>query len=334
MPKISVVMPAYNAEKYIAEAIESILAQTYKDFEFIIINDGSTDKTEEIILSYNDERIVYLKNEKNMGIVHTLNRGLDIAKGEYIARMDADDISLSQRLEKQLKYMEKHKSIAVLGTSFTIFGDGIKSYPFIFSFNHKRAKAELFFNSSLGHPSVIIKKSVLDNNSLRYEEEYKGLEDFVLWWRIAKHGNVASLKQPLLKYRKHKKQITSSRDFTFEHKFKKFLLERVNVFDINYTNAEFSSLLKYCLGQYNDLIVNDIENLVSLFKKLLKANKKQKYFDKYYFKKVLGLAVTYCISFLNISDNEKFSLRYKEFKSGVISLELLLKLTAHKILKH
>ncbi len=334
MPKISVVMPAYNAEKYIAEAIESILAQTYKDFEFIIINDGSTDKTEEIILSYNVERIVYLKNEKNMGIVYTLNRGLEIAKGKFIARMDSDDISLPNRFEKQLSFLKTHKDIAVLGTSFTIFGEGIENYPFIFSSNSKRAKAELFFNSALGHPSVMIKKSVLDDNSLRYEEKYKGLEDFVLWWRIAKYGNIASLKEPLLKYRKHKKQITSSRDLAFEQKFKKFLLERVNVFDINYTNTEFDSLLKYCLSLYDDLIINDIKNLVSLFKKLLKANKKQKYFNRYYFKKVLGLAVTYSISFLNIGDNDKYKLRFYAFKNGVISTELFLKLTAHKILKH
>ena len=334
MPKISVVMPAYNAEKYISEAIESILNQTYTDFEFIIINDGSTDKTEHIILSYNDERIVYLKNDENMGIVYTLNRGLAAAKGEFIARMDADDISLPTRFEKQIKYMERHKNTAVLGTSFTVFGEEIDIYPFDFSHNSKRAKAELFFNSSLGHPSVMIKKSVLNDNALRYEDEYKGLEDFVLWWRIAKYGDIVSLEEPLLKYRKHKSQITSSRDLEFEQKIKKFLIERIDIFDLNYTDQEFDSLLKYCLGKYKDLSIADIENLVSLFKKLLKINVKQKHFNQYYFKKVLSLAVIYSIRFLNISEREKFKLRYYAFKKQVLSIELFLKITFHKILKY
>ena len=106
MPKISVVMPAYNAEKYIGEAIESILNQTFKDFEFIIINDGSVDHTKEIIREYNDPRIVLLENDKNRGIVLSLNKGLDAATGKYIARMDADDIATKDRLEKQLEFLQ------------------------------------------------------------------------------------------------------------------------------------------------------------------------------------------------------------------------------------
>ena len=97
MPKISVIMPAYNAEKYLREAIDSILGQTFTDFELIVINDCSRDDTEQIILSYQDPRIVYLKNEKNLGVAGTLNRGLEVARGAYIARMDADDRSVPDR---------------------------------------------------------------------------------------------------------------------------------------------------------------------------------------------------------------------------------------------
>ena len=108
MPKISVIMPAYNAEKYIAEAIDSILGQTFGDFEFIILNDCSTDRTEEIILSYDDPRIVYLKNEQNMGVAATLNKGLAIAKGEYIAFLDADDYWAPEKLKKQIAFMQEN----------------------------------------------------------------------------------------------------------------------------------------------------------------------------------------------------------------------------------
>jgi len=115
-PAVSVVMPVYNGEKYLRESIDSILNQTYTDYEFIIVNDGSNDKTEEIILSYNDNRIRYIKNEKNLQIVKSLNRGIELAKGRYIARMDADDISLPRRFEKQITFMENNLEIGVCGT--------------------------------------------------------------------------------------------------------------------------------------------------------------------------------------------------------------------------
>lgn len=333
MPKISVVMPAYNSEKYIAEAIESILNQTYTDFEFIIINDGSTDKTEEIILSYTDERIVYLKNEKNSGIVYTLNRGLDVAKGEYIARMDSDDISLPTRFEKQIKYFKKHPETAVLGTAINIFGEGTQKHTFKFSCNPQKAKAELFFSSCLAHPSVIIRKTIIDNHSLRYEEEYKGMEDFVLWWRISQYGDIISLKVPLLNYRKHSSQITASISPERIEKAKKFLLERIGIFNINLSDEEFDSLFRYRMGYYDTIKNADIKNLTSLFKKLLKNNKKIRYFNGYYFKKVLSLAIVYSISFLHCDEKEKFNYYNYAFKNNVLSFELFFKLLIHKIVK-
>ena len=115
-------MPAYNAEKYINEAIDSILAQTFTDFEFIIIDDGSTDSTCAIVESYSDSRIRFFKNEHNLGVAATLNRGLDLARGEYIARMDADDISLPTRFEKQAAYMDSHPDVVVCGTGVECFG--------------------------------------------------------------------------------------------------------------------------------------------------------------------------------------------------------------------
>lgn len=331
MPKISVVMPAYNADKYIAEAIDSILCQTYTDFEFIIINDGSTDNTEDIILSYKDERIVYLKNEKNMGIVYTLNRGLDIAKGEYIARMDSDDISLPTRFKEQIKYLEKHKNIAVLGTAINIFGEEIDRYTFIFSHNPKIAKAELFFNPSLAHPTVMIRKTILDSFNLRYEEDYKDMEDFRLWWRISQYGNIVSLKTPLLNYRRHKSQITASYSPEHKERAENFLLERISIFNITYSDNEFNSLFKYKMNEHSNINSDDIENLISLFKKFLIRNKKIGYFSKYYLKKVLSLAILYSISFLKSSNVEKSKLQTYAFKNGVLSTELFLKIMFHRI---
>ena len=122
MPKLSVIMPAYNAEKYIGEAIESILNQTFTDFEFIIIDDGSSDHTADIIKGFHDERIRFIQNEKNSGVANTLNKGLELSQGEYIARMDADDISLPARFEKQVAFMEANPDVAVVGCGIELFG--------------------------------------------------------------------------------------------------------------------------------------------------------------------------------------------------------------------
>ena len=119
-PLISVILPAYNADRYLTEAIKSILAQTYSNFELIILNDGSTDHTEQIILGFTDSRILYIDNHQNLGIVATLNKGLSVAQGEYIARMDADDISTAVRFEHQINYLETHPAVGVLGSAIQI----------------------------------------------------------------------------------------------------------------------------------------------------------------------------------------------------------------------
>ena len=153
MPKISVIMPAYNAEKYIKEAIDSILSQTFQDFELIVLNDCSKDSTEQIILSYTDDRVVYLKNEVNMGVAATLNRGLAVAGGEYIARMDADDISHPERFRKQARYLDAHPEVAVLGSNLECFNDdGVICTGWSVS-EPRQMKVDMFFNEILGDVS-------------------------------------------------------------------------------------------------------------------------------------------------------------------------------------
>ncbi len=201
-PIISVVMPVYNGEKYLKEAIDSILNQTFTDFEFIILNDGSTDGTEEIILSYDDPRIVYVKNEENLQIVKTLNKGITLAKGKYIARMDADDISLPTRFEKQVEYMERHPEVGVCGTWIEKFGH--KTAIDRYSSDHQRIKVELLFNSAIAHPSAIMKKALFDE--LEYEQKYEKAEDYALWIRASNKYRLSNINSVLLKYRIHTSQ--------------------------------------------------------------------------------------------------------------------------------
>jgi len=210
-PKISVVMACYNGEKYIKDALESILNQTFVDFELIIINDGSTDNSLHIIQSYNDPRIKLIDNEKNMGHTFCLNVGIRVAQGEYIARMDSDDISLPSRFQKQVEFMDNHQDIAVSGTWTKIIGEG-SGYINRFFTKPDDIKANLLFYASLAHPTVMIRKSVLDKHNLQYGidiDRDENCEDYSLWSKLSKHEKLANIPKILLLYRLHKENVTN-----------------------------------------------------------------------------------------------------------------------------
>ena len=210
MPKISVIMPAYNAEKYLREAIDSILAQTFADFELIVINDCSRDGTEQIILSYQDPRIVYLKNEKNLGVAGTLNQGLKVAQGQYIARMDADDRSVPTRFEKQVAYLDANPKTVLCGSKVTVFSDDGAQRVGHYPTEDAQIRAALLFACPIAHPSVMIRRDALQAWNLRYEEAFEKVEDYRLWSRLAECGQLHNLPEPLLYYRKHPGQVCAT----------------------------------------------------------------------------------------------------------------------------
>lgn len=212
MPQISVILPAYNAEKYLREAIDSILAQTYTNFELLVINDGSTDKTEEIILSYSDSRIRYIKNEENLKLIKTLNKGIDLARGKYIARMDADDISLPCRLEKELDFMEKHPDISACSSKvYHLRGNEIKKGHFYPSVTPEGCAFCSIFRTPLSHPSSFFRTDVL--RDFKYDESVNAMhiEAFVLWGDLAlANKKMAVLNDRLLYYRDNEQSICHS----------------------------------------------------------------------------------------------------------------------------
>lgn len=211
-PQISVILPAYNAEKYLHEAIDSILNQTYKNFELIILNDGSTDKTEEIILSYVDPRIRYIKNEENLKLIKTLNKGIVLARGKYIARMDADDISLPDRLEKEFDFMEKHPDISACSSKvYHLRGDKIKKGYFYPCVTPEGCAFCSIFRTPLSHPASFFKTDVL--RKFKYDESVAAIhiEAFVLWGNLAlANKKMTVLNDRLLYYRDNEQSICHS----------------------------------------------------------------------------------------------------------------------------
>lgn len=205
-PVVSVLMPVHNSDRYLKDSVESVLNQSYGDFELIIINDGSSDGSEDIMveLAKSDSRISIIQQE-NKGIVEALNHGLCRAKGKYIARMDSDDISLPDRLFKQVAFMEEHPDVAVCGTWIRYFGDMAGEWQM--PHDDEIIQTELLFRSVLAHPSVIIRKNILTENMISYRHGYDHAEDYDLWARIAEYAKLANIPEVLLLYRIHPKQI-------------------------------------------------------------------------------------------------------------------------------
>ncbi|GHU81698.1 hypothetical protein FACS189415_0580 [Bacteroidia bacterium] len=214
---ISVVLPVYNGELYLRESVDSILSQTFKNFELIIINDGSTDATADIILSYNDSRIVYLENEVNQKIVFSLNLGLSRSRGKYIARMDADDIALPQRLQLQYDFMESHPEIGICGGSIESFNQSDRKKQRIdFATTDEGIRAFAFFQSPFNHPSVMMRKAVLDISQWDYPSEYYRAEDYALWTYLLQYTKGANIPVVLTHYRKHEGSETALADKQIE----------------------------------------------------------------------------------------------------------------------
>lgn len=211
-PKVSVILPVYNAQTYLRESIDSILGQSFADFELIIINDGSTDSSLEIISSYKDPRIV-LMNQANAGLPITLNRAIRVAKGQYLARQDADDISLPNRLADQVTFLDSHPQCALLGSWADIIVENSLTDR---GLRHPHLNGDiqvklLFFNCFV-HSSVMIRKSALEKSGLYPEEPEKfPPEDYDLWLRIAKQFEVANIPHALLKYRELPNSISRSK---------------------------------------------------------------------------------------------------------------------------
>lgn len=198
-PLVSVVMPVFNAERFVGEALQSILNQTYTKFEFIIIDDGSKDNSLAIIKKYADPRIRLIALDKNEGIVHALNTGLKLANGKYIARMDADDISLPNRLALQVAFMERYADVGLLGTQHVAINGRARSFPL----EHTDLVWYMLNASPLVHSSVMLRVEVLKQYSLCYDKAFEFAEDLELWTRMSKVTQVANLPQRLIKYRYH-----------------------------------------------------------------------------------------------------------------------------------
>lgn len=315
-------MPAYNAAEYIGEAIDSVLNQTFTDFEFLIIDDGSTDNTIDIIQKYNDPRIKLIKNEVNKGLIYSLNYGLETVRGKYVARMDADDIALDTRFEKQVDFMEKNPDISILGTAFIFLGTPHEiHYP---NYNEE-IRVKLFDDVTFAHPTVMMRRDIINSENIRYNSDYKYIEDYKFWIDSAiKNVKMANLDEVLLQYRQHPKQISSEKAQEQSEIKQKLKLEYLShYFGKTLTNEELVSV--------NEFYDTDFASKILTLDKLSRTNEQHNLFYKKAFDQYIKILI-----YRNKPQNRLISIRelLKTIRNNV-SLKfvyVLIKINITKIL--
>lgn len=240
---VSVVMPSYNSDKeMLEEAVKSILNQTYHNLELIIIDDGSETTVEEV-LNVIDDRIHIVRNDVNSGIIYSLNRGLDLAHGEYIARMDADDIADEKRVQLEVDYLNNNGRIDVVSTYARTFG--MRNTLYKSETTPEGVMAELLWKNPIIHPTVMLRSSLVTNEFAKYSESSKS-EDFDLWSRVVfkYKKNIAVIPKPLLNYRIHEKQITKTKSEHLKNDEKRIVLENMNAVGIKLAVTEYELYTK------------------------------------------------------------------------------------------
>ena len=261
MPLVTVLLPCYNSEKYLKECIDSILKQSYAKFELLIINDGSIDKTGSIINQYKDDRIVYVENDKNEGIVKSLNKGIAIASGKYIARMDADDLMHTERLQKQVEFLERPENhdIGIVGCNHYIIDTlskpiSLRQYPS----NDAEIRTIMLFACPFCHPSVLMRIEVF--KKMKYPSNYKHIEDYALWFKIASKYQLANLPDFLTYYRIHETNVSQQHSKTQRENAARLLSSELDKLGFEHTPQQLAIHIATVFG-FGQRYFNTIEKV-------------------------------------------------------------------------
>lgn len=282
---VSIIMPAYNSEKYIGVAVESLLVQTFQDFEIIVINDCSTDKTVEKVSRFQDKRIKILHTPQNVGAAEARNLGLRYAQGKYIAFLDADDYAYPTRLEKQVSFLEKNAAIDLIGTWTEIAnerGEAINTFCLSLPVNHLPIK--LLFQNCFALSSVMMRNRFKDVN---FDGSYAPAEDYEFWTKLVGRANFAILPKTLIRYLEHSQGISKVKEDKMRENVKRIITQQVLKLEIEMSEREYELHQQIAHLEFKTsrefLLLAD-----SWLRKLLKANQKAKIYEEKNFALVLA----------------------------------------------
>lgn len=287
-PLISVIMPIYNEEEYIEDCIRSILAQTEGNFEFIIIDDCSTDRTVEIIENLiettGDDRIVLVKGEVNRGLTKNLNIALGMAKGKYIARMDGDDIAVDKRFETQVKYLENHPDIILISCNTNTFGD--QSLVSDYVAPPEVLKCRMLIRPVMGHPGFMFRRELFEKYGITYDEHFISAQDYDIAARVAQTLKIGVAPEVLVRYRSHKGQVSQAglgKQFKFADEVRVRLL---GMLGISLDEQSMEVFHKWVLEQ--PATIDEYRQNAKLTQNIITANKTSAHlYDEHVLKKVL-----------------------------------------------
>ncbi|BAT51466.1 putative glycosyl transferase [Nostoc sp. NIES-3756] len=287
-PKITVIMPVYNSEKYIETAIDSIINQTFTNFELLIIDDCSSDKSLEIIKSYHDQRIKLLQNDINLGVVPTRNKGLHQSQGEYIAFLDSDDYAYPSRLEEQLEFMENNPDFGMIGSWVEVINekDDLTGEIWKYIEPYHKIPSILLFQNYFAQSAVFIRKSILAGDFYKHQRA----EDYDLWVRIAKKSKVGNIQKVLIKYRQHSNSRSQKAVAEIEQSLREIVSQQLNYLGIEPTLEELSLHRELVSYVHTDIsmsthYIKDVANWLTL---LRNANRKTGIYGHHDFNQVLA----------------------------------------------
>ena len=278
VPKISVVMPVYNGEAYVQDALNSVLAQTCTDFELIVVNDGSTDDTLRIVQSYSDPRIRLLSRQVNRGLAVSRNEGIDAAAGQYIAMLDSDDVAISNRLEVQSNFLDKHQDVGVVGSWVEVIGEDGASYGETWRFETSpyRLPVALLFHNCFAQSSVMMRRDLLGKSP--YRQAYPPAEDYDLWTRLAFVTRLANIPKPLVQYRYHSEGTSRKKAALAEESASKVIVTQLESLGLRPEHHEMRIHRHLGRGLGCDDVVS-FEMVETWLEKLVLANKDSERYD-------------------------------------------------------
>lgn len=278
-PTVSILMPVYNASAYLSDAVTSVLKQTYTDFELVVVNDGSTDDSLNVLSSFLiDKRIRIINNEKNLGLITTLHKGLSECKGKFIARMDADDICDLQRIERQAQFLNEHHEIDIVGGAIRFFNKIAEPYIFHFPTTHDEIHASILFFCPLAHPAIMFRRSLIDTGLIHFDKNYQHAEDYHLWSKLLPQIRTANLPELVLHYRLHEAQVSSgqsNRQYDLSLQIRKEILDLAKV---KWANEELA-LHESVILEKPTLKPHYLEDLANWFKKIEDSNSQSGYWN-------------------------------------------------------
>jgi glycosyltransferase involved in cell wall biosynthesis len=283
-PLVSVLMPTYNGVDYVFSAVQSILTQTFTDFELIIIDDSSSDGTTEVLKKITDPRIQLIFKPVNSGLIDTLNLGLKVAKGKYILRMDQDDISIQNRIEVQLDFMEANSDVVVCGAGYQVINSNKFFRP---SCKHEELLLDMIDYCPFAHPTIMMRADFLKNHNILYNPYYLNAEDYKIWTEISQVGKMANLPNIVLKYRIHENQMSSKSAIKQKEMSQKIAIEHLNFLSNFHEYAEYylnESLNNLSdLDKYKEVEISIMDYFVKNnlnFDPQIFKNRSKKYFQK------------------------------------------------------